>query len=251
MKIKIAISTSFLLLFAIAGPLRAQYASSWWGVRAGVNIASENITTPDNATINMKVGALGGLAYEHWFDDTWGFNASILFDQKGASEVYATSANNREVPLGNGNLSQPYSGNDNFTLNYLEVPLVLQFSFGEGNIVPYIAAGPAFGFLLSASESTTGQIAPVPNLKSYLQTVDVSIYGGLGLEDEIYHGPTITFDAGYAAGLTKVYKSSPTRFATDGKAFPAPIDPTTAKSSDIEITLGIMWPIGTNNGGTL
>ncbi|HET6400721.1 MAG TPA: porin family protein [Candidatus Kapabacteria bacterium] len=255
MKIKIAISTSFLLLFTVTGTLRAQYATSWWGLRAGVSLASESITVPDNATVGIKPGVLGGLAYEHWFDDTWGLNASLLYDQKGVSEVYATSAGARVKNNGAG--PGIYSGNDDFTLSYLEIPVVIKFSFGEGDIRPYVAAGPSFGLLLGGSESPTGDLAPVTDLKSYLQPINVSFYGGLGLSDELYHGPMITFDAGYAGGLTKIYKSNPPgatitnsdgsvtytnpRMATDGQVFPHPIDPTNAKSSDILITVGIMW----------
>ncbi|MFI5201461.1 MAG: porin family protein, partial [Candidatus Kapaibacterium sp.] len=242
---KIAISTSFLLLFTVTGTLRAQYATSWWGLRAGADLANESLTPPDNASVGMRAGALGGLVFEHWFNDTWGLGAGLLYDQKGASETYASSAYNREITV--GSVTTLYSGTDNFTLSYLEVPVLLKFSFGEGDIRPYIAAGPSFGFLLSASENTTsvapneGTIAPIDNLKSYMQSLDVSIYGGLGLADEIYHGPMLTFDAGYAAGMTKIFKSNPTRVATNGQSFPAPIDLSTAKSADIVIAIGILW----------
>lgn len=239
---KIAVSTSFLLLFAFVLPLRAQYATSWWGLRAGVNLASESITAPENSTVGIKPGVVGGLTFEHWFNDTWGLNASLLYIQKGAGEVYATSAGNREIETDTVNKTYTlYSGNDNYTLSYLEIPVIIKFSFGEGDIRPYVAAGPSFGFLLGASETATGNLQPATDFKSNLQSVNVSLYGGLGLSDELYHGPMITFDAGYAAGLTKIYKSSPPRFATDGHSFPQPIDPATAKSSDILITLGLMW----------
>ncbi len=246
---KIAISTSFLLLFTFAGTLRAQYASSWWGLRAGVNLANESLTAQDNSSVSMKAGALGGLVFEHWFNDTWGLSASLLFDQKGASEQYASSAYNREITSDSGKVTTLYSGTDDFSLSYLEIPVLLKFSFGEGDIRPYIAAGPSFGVLLGASESTSsvaaneGTIAPIDNLKSYVQGLDISIYGGLGLADEIYHGPMLTFDAGYASGLTKIFKSTPPRVATNGQSFPASIDLSTAKSADIVIAIGVLWQL--------
>ncbi|HZK75286.1 MAG TPA: porin family protein [Candidatus Kapabacteria bacterium] len=244
---KTAISASLLLLFAIAGPLRAQYASSWWGLRAGVNLANESITIPNNfdASIGIKPGVIGGLVFEHWFDDTWGFSASLLFDQRGTSAVYASSAVNREIEIDTANKTYKlYSGNDNFSLSYLEIPLMLKYSFGEGDIRPYIAIGPSFGFLVSASESVTGDLTPISTLKDSVQSFHASIYGGLGLADELYHGPMITFDAGYAAGLTKIFKTTPnSRAATDGRPFPQPIDLSSAKASDIVITVGIMWKL--------
>ena len=242
MKMKIAVSTSFLLLFAITIPLHAQYATSWWGIHAGVNLASETVTTPDDATVGIKPGVVGALMFEHWFDGTWGLSAGILFDQRGSSDVYATSAANRIKNNGEG--PGIYSGNDDFTLSYIEIPVLLKYAFGEGDIRPYIAVGPSFGYLASASESTTGDLAPISNLKDSLQKFHVAIYGGLGLSDELYHGPMLTFDAGYAAGLTKIFKTTPkSRTATDGQLFPASVDLSSAKSSDILITIGAMWKL--------
>ncbi len=252
MKSKIASFSFALLFFALSTPLRAQYSSSWWGVRLGANFASEGLDSlPASTTTGMKTGVIGGLAYDHWFNDTWGVDISALYDQKGVSEQYSPSAAIRSSALigRNDTPAIVYSGNDNYTLNYIEVPVVVKFSFGMGDIRPYIDAGPSFGFLLGASESADGSVVPVSDLKSYLNSVDVSVYVGLGIADELYHGPMITFDAGYAAGLTKIYKStaSPdalTRLATNGKTFPIPIDPTSAKSGDIRVLLGVMWPIG-------
>lgn len=253
MKSTVASFSIALLLFATSAPLRAQYSSSWWGIRAGANFASQTIDmVPAGTTTAMKTGIIGGLSYGHWFDDTWGINISALYDQKGVSEQYSPNAQNRLVKNPQDtNVSIVLSGNDNYTLSYIEVPIIAKFAFGMGDIKPYIDAGPSVGFLMSASESADGYVVPVSSLKTYLNSVDISLYLGVGLADELYHGPMIVFDAGYAVGLTKIYKSSPvsptnTRVTTNNLAFPDPIDPATAKSSDIRVTLGIMWPIGSS-----
>ena len=51
----------------------------------------------------------------------------------------------------------------------------------------------------------------------------------------IYKGPAITFDAEYETGLAKIFKSEPTR------PFSAPIGQSSATSSEIIITIGLMW----------
>ncbi len=266
---KLAFSSFALVFLLAAAPLRAQYSSSWWGVRAGVNLANESVTLPDNTTANFNAGLIAGLAYEHWFDDTWGLDVSLLFDQKGVQEAYSGSAVNRQIPVGTDSTNL-FAGNDNFNLSYLELPIVIKYSFGEGDIKPYIDAGPTFGFLVGASESTSatsnakGIIAPVgppqlPALKSELNSLDMGVYVGLGITDELYNGPMLLFDAGYSFGLTKIYKNVPTtnytdpnhpsspaqveplRYATDGTVFPYPVDPTNAKSGDLRIVIGAMW----------
>ena len=253
MKTTVAYFSFALLLFAFSTPGHAQYSTSWWGVRVGANFASETFDSlPASATTSMKTGVIGGLAYEHWFDDTWGLDISALYDQKGVSVQYSANAQNRQVQ--NPQDSTKYlvlSGNDNYTLSYIEIPLVVKFAFGMGDIKPYIDAGPSLGILMGASESADGDLVAVPNLKTYLNSIDLSLFLGVGVADELYHGPMITFDAGYAVGLSKIYKSVPTdnsgnfaRSAVEGIPFKDPVNPTSAKSSDIRVTLGIMWPIG-------
>jgi hypothetical protein len=216
----------------------------WLGVRAGANFANETgITPPANATTSIVTGVIGGLEIEYWFDNSWALSASVLYDQKGVGEQYSNSAQNREV----GNVI--YSGNDNFRMTYLEIPVLLKYTMGRGSVRPYLAAGPSIGSLLSASETVSGTLAPLTDLKSDLQSLDLSVYGAVGLIDQIYHGPILSFEVGYAAGMSKLYKSSPPRFvvsqtpATDGLRFPDPIDPSSAKSGDFRVTIGAMWQL--------
>jgi len=218
----------------------AQYSSSWIGVRAGASIASEAIDLPDGASSSFKIGPIGGIEYDHWFNENSGISASVLYTAKGINENYGAAADSRVV----GNTI--YSGDDNFSFNYIEIPIVYKLSFGYGDIKPYVFAGPSIGMLLSASEAPTETIPPVNDLKSHLNTLDISAYFGAGIIDRIYQGPTIFLDLGYAAGLTKVYKEPPPERTPGGpqQAFPLPIDPTNAKSSDIRVTIGVMWKIG-------
>ena len=216
----------------------------WLGVRAGANFANEtSITPPANATTSIVTGGIGGLEIELWFDNSWAVSAGFLYDQKGVGEQYANSAQNREV----GNII--YSGNDNFSMSYIEIPVLLKYTLGRGSVRPYLAAGPSIGSLLSANETASGTIAPLSDLKSDLQSIDLSVYGAVGLIDQIYHGPILSFEVGYAAGMSKIFKLSPTRFvvsqtpATDGLRFPDPIDPSSAKSGDFRVTIGAMWQL--------
>ncbi len=212
--------------------------TTYIGIRAGINVAGESFDSiPLNASDALTIGAIGGLAIEHWFDNNWAISSGILFDQKGTDEQYSSNASNREVG------ETIYSGDDNFTLNYLEIPVLLKYALGVGTIRPYICAGPSFGELLSASESVSGSIEQLSNLKSDLQSTEVSIYAALGLMGQVNHGPLLLFEAGYATGVTNIYKSTPIRIATDGTTFPDPITPANVKSGDIRVTIAAMWPL--------
>lgn len=215
--------------------------TAWIGVRAGANLASESFDSiPLNASTGIKTGLIGGLSFEYWIDNNWAVSAGILFDQKGTDEQYSPNASNRQIPTGTGPI---YSGTDNFSLNYFEIPILLKYALGTGTIRPYICAGPSFGELMSASESVTGSIEPLTDLKSDLQSTDISIYAALGLMDEVYHGPILLFEAGYANGFTNIYKSNPQRTATNGNPFPFPIPLATVTSGDIRVTIAAMWPL--------
>jgi hypothetical protein len=210
-----------------------QKASTWVGFQFGTSIGSESVTLPsdNSATSGFKFGLVLGPDLEHWFSDDWGISTGLLFMQKGVDEQYATSSSAR------GTNGFDTSGNDNFSINYIEVPILLKWAFGYGEIRPFVFAGPSFGFLLSASESTDGEIPPINNLKSYLNTVDYSVVFGAGVMERIFKGPAITFDAEYEAGFAKVYNSEPPR------PFSQPIGQTSATSSEIIITIGAMWGI--------
>jgi hypothetical protein len=213
----------------------------WAGIRAGANLASESFDSiPLNASTGIKTGLIGGLSVEYWIDNNWAISSGILFDQKGTDEQYSANASNRQIPMGTGTI---YSGTDNFSLNYLEIPILLKYALGQGVIRPYICAGPSIGELLNASETVSGNIQQLSDLKSDLQSTDISIYAALGLMDEVYHGPILLFEAGYASGITSIYKSTPTRIATDGTNFPDPITPASVKSGDIRVTVAAMWPL--------
>lgn len=239
----------FVLVFFILLPqaLWAQYSrqsiagSAWLGVTAGASFASETFDSlPENASNGLTTGAMAGITLEYFLDNNWALNIGVQFDQKGTDELYAASAINRQVPPSTGPI---YSGTDNFSFSYFEIPILLKYALGDGDVRPYICAGPSIGYLLSASETVTGTLSPVDNLKSYMASTDISIYAGLGVMDEIYHGPILFFEAGYAAGMTDLFKTTPARVAPDGTPFPDPIDPTSAKSGDIRVSVGAMWQL--------
>ncbi len=242
---------AFLAFFSVSASViqttrgqQFQNPSTLVGIRVGTTLGGQSSgTTTDGTTSGLKFGILGGAQVEHWFSDNWGIGLSVLYNQKGASETYSEGSINHRFTDTTRNIDTICSGTDDFTLNYLEIPIHLKYALGYGDVMPYVFVGPSFGLLLSGSDKTTGLISAIGDVKPFLQSLDISIDFGAGFIDHIYNGPTIFFDAGYSAGISNIYKSNPPRTVTVGGSFPNPIDHTTSKSGDIRIGLGAMWPI--------
>lgn len=223
---------------------RAQISGTLAGFRLGTSFANQSSgTTTDGTTSGMKFGILGGAQVEHWFNDNWGIGLSLLYDQKGVSETYSEGSINHRFTDPARNIDTICSGTDDFTFNYIVIPIHLKYALGYGDVKPYVFVGTSFGMLLSGSDKTTGMISALGDMKPFLQSLDISIDFGAGFMDRFYNGPTFFFDAGYSAGISNIYKSNPPRTITIGGSFPNPIDHSTAKSGDIRIGLGAMWPM--------
>jgi hypothetical protein len=223
----------FVVCASLLSTAHAQEASSWIGIRAGVSLAGESLDSElDGTSTGLKAGLIAGVQFDHWFSDMFALSVQALYDQKGVHEEYGPS-------LAHPNIT---GGTEDFTFSYLEVPVLLKVGFGDASVKPYAFVGPSFGFLMSATDkqALTGSAAPPSasvDYKPYLQSSDISILFGVGLQDEINETTMLLLDAGYAAGLAKVYKSYPLDRGTQL------IDNTSAKSGDIRIAVGVMWKL--------
>ncbi len=213
---------------------------TWIGVRGGLNLASESVdNTVDASSTGMRMGFLGGIQVDQWFSNMWALSVAATMDPKGIHEEYAGQAKSHPKT----------SGNDNFTFNYIEVPVLLRVTFSNGDARPYLFAGPSFGFLSSASEVMDptvhyngDTVSPSP-LKNYLSSTDISIVLGAGFLDKLSDHTMFTIDAGYAFGLTNIYKSGlPARLVTDNKGVTRSlIDNSNAKSADFRVAVAFLY----------
>ena len=229
---KLAASVLLIGLFSLPLAANAQ-PSSWIGARLGVNIASESFTGGHGVSSSAKFAPFGGVQFDHIFDDTWMITSGLVFDQKGSNQTYTSS------DASQGNAS--YDGKDNFTLSYIEIPIIAKMMFGNGDVHPYVYLGPSIGILMSASEDADATVPKSADIKSAANTTEVAINFGGGISLLGGSSSRIFFEAGYSAGLTGAFKSNPVREGTtDASNFP---DLTTAKSGDVRIAVGMMWQL--------
>jgi hypothetical protein len=211
------------VLIVSGSPASAQMSI---GGRIGVDIGSVSYSQslPSGYTSSSHTGILVGGQLDNWFSDMWALSIQLLYDQKGSA--FTIAANN-----GTG-LS---STTGNTVSSYLEIPILVKFAIGSGDFRPYLFAGPSFGFLLAASETNGSQSVSVD---STFNTLDISALVGVGASLSLGHnGPSLLLDIGDAIGLVNVIKNGNTEPVTSQEVSE------TAKTNDIRIAAGIMFPL--------
>ena len=143
-----------------------------FGIKGGVNISDLNFD--DNTSTNSKAGVnIGVLAHIHT-SKTWAIQPELFYSQEGASRN-----------VGDSKIT--------YNLNYLNVPVLLQYMFDNGF---RLEGGPQIGFLLNA-KTKTGDIT-VTNTS--FQSAAVSIPLGAGYLTSSGFG----LDARYVFGLSNI-----------------------------------------------
>jgi hypothetical protein len=168
---KTAIFTASLFLLFTA---KAQQAD--FGLKGGVNIS--NFHFNNNTTTDSKVGLnIGVLAHIH-ASKTWALQPELLYSLEGAQQ---------KIP-GNSKIT--------YNLNYLNVPILLQYLFSNGF---RLEGGPQIGFLLDAKTKTDNVTLNNNSFKSTAFSIPLGIgyltSSGVGL------------DARYVFGLSNINDS--------------------------------------------
>lgn len=159
----------FLCAFIIAGHLSAQKVEL--GVKGGFNIADLHFS--NNITTNSKVGVhLGVLAHIH-ASQKWAIQPEFMYSLEGANNID--------------------DSHTNYTLNYINVPVLLQYMLGRGF---RLEGGPQLDFLLSA-KAKTGDASFITN---HFQSNGVSFPLGFS-----YVGANgVGIDARYVFGMSNI-----------------------------------------------
>jgi hypothetical protein len=207
---------------------------TWIGVRGGVNVGNEQVTTALDASSGARVGILAGVQLDQWISNMFAVSIAGMLDQKGVQQSYpGHSAQHPHV-----------EGEDNYEFSYLEIPITVRAGFGNGDARPYVFAGPSLGFLLSGNEtSSSDSISTITGIKDHLSSTEFSLVFGAGFLDKLSDRLSFTLDVGYAMGLSNIYKDAlPDRTTVnkDGKTVSL-INNSDAKSGDFRIALALLF----------
>ncbi len=155
----------------------ANAQSAHFGIKGGLNASSLN-SSPANSDMQTKIGFNAGiLAHIHTSSEYWAIQPEVYYSSEGTKSK-ANSDNKTE-------------------LGYLNVPVLLQYMFGNGF---RLEAGPQVGFLMNA-KSKAGSTST--DIKSDLNTAVFSIPVGVGYLTSSGLG----FDARYNFGISNINKS--------------------------------------------
>jgi len=172
----------------VAGSAAADFEK---GVKAGVNIA----TLSGDAVKDAKsvTGIVGGVFLSVGFGPL-AVEPDILFTQKGATF-------NQDV-LGTAiKFTQDFS--------YIDIPVLLKYNIiPAGPVKPYIGAGPAVSFLMSAkSKAEIAGATNTTDVKDALQSYDYSVVVDAGVTFSVAV-LKLSADVRYAIGLADISKTS-------------------------------------------
>lgn len=122
-----------------------------------------------------------------------------------------------EIPIGYGTLSlQPGLGfsqkgyeesSSSLGLNYLDLPLLMKVGFLQGDVVPYLTAGPYVAFLVAAKSKSKTFFGEI-DVKELYNKIDCGLIGGVGLDIGISRDIKVGLGANYGMGLLNILDSS-------------------------------------------
>jgi len=203
------------------------------GLKAGVNYA--NISTPDlsivgipnsNANRSFTFGAVADIGIKNGFS----IQPELNFSKKGF-EI------SQGIPLELLNVNLPVGVKAITDLNYLEVPLLGKYSFGNDKVGAYVVAGPTMGYATSGRFKTAASFIidiNVVNRKFDLDALNISrmdVGGTIAAGGTLNVGSTKLFlDARYTHGFKKLDN--------------VPVIDLDFRNTNFAITTGFLIPIG-------
>ncbi len=178
------------------------------GIKGGISVPElKGGGTPQSEGYSSRLAPNFGALINYSLNSYFSLQAEVLFSGQGGKR------NGMQVIDNVPNMPVPpnttlYANFDNETiLNYLEIPVLIKFSFLESSsaFTEYVDAGPYLGILLNAKTQTSGSSSiyldkdgtepvsvngyPIPpqnfnnetNITSDIKTLNVGITGGIGI----------------------------------------------------------------------
>ena len=226
MKNLFLLSLIVLLTLSIS-PLNAQVQL---GLQAGTNLGDVSLDpTPEGVTTGMRAGIMFGGVLFYSFSPTFGLQVEPAYVQKGATVDVSLTEQGMTI-IQEGTLSG----------DYLDIPVMLKASFGDGPVKPYLLAGATVAFLLGDTEleidkatingqDVTNQIpSDEKEQKLEIKSTDFILNFGGGVLIPVGQ-VNIFIEGQYNLGLTDVNDE--------------PNDDMKIKTTGIQIKAGVLFPL--------
>jgi hypothetical protein len=203
---KLFLLSLIVLLTLIISPLNAQVQL---GLQAGTNLGDVSLDpTPEGVTTGMRAGIMFGGILFYSFSPIFGLQVEPAYVQKGAT-----------VDVSTEQLEGTITG------DYIDIPVLLKASFGDGPVKPYLLAGASVAFLLGDVKLKIDNA-----MEETLETKSTDFILNFGGGVLIPAGQVNIFVEGqYNLGLTDVNDD--------------PEDDMEIKSTGIQIKAGVLFPL--------
>jgi len=177
MKFLFVLMTAILMTCAVSAQnINAPKGRLSIGIKGGLNVF--NINNDDNTSFDPRIGFnLGVLSHIH-VAKQWALQPELQFSAQGAKSA---------------------DGNVETKLNYLNVPVLLQYMWDNGF---RLQAGPQAGFLLSAKSEVNNTST---DIKDDFKPIDLGVSFGAGY---IHPATGFGIDARYNLGLSDITESA-------------------------------------------
>lgn len=204
-------SLLFVAALSLSVSLYAQRARNLSvGPMIGFNISN---IRGDIANNSSKVGLVAGGFFNYSIVEHFGISGQITYNQLGAN--FSDAQFNKRLKL-----------------NYLNVPLLAVFYFGEGlrpgTVRPKLFVGPHANILLAARDKNGA------DKKSEFRGADFGATFGGGLNIALQRQRWVNLDVRYGLGLTDIEKNTGANW----------------KNGAFSATLGVSFPLGNYNERT-
>jgi hypothetical protein len=176
-----------ILILGVSLPLHAE--GLVFGVKGGVNMAK---LTGDVGSVDWRTAFTGG-AFLSWpIGEIFVLQPEAIFTMKGAKEQVTFEDTPVDLTV---------------KLTYFEIPILARVNIPtSGTVDPYVFAGPAFGFKVSAKgQAEAGGFTAEEDIEGIAST-DVGIVAGAGLEFRLT-SIRLLIEGRYEAGLMNVNDS--------------------------------------------
>lgn len=183
-----------LLLGSLLIPARAQAqeGTTRFGVEGGLTLAKLENSGPDvdSVSVDYDRGFAVGLFLDSPLGGGLSLQPALLYERRTGEVEFAPEAVDVE-----GDLLQ-------IRMSYVELPLLLRYTAGDGSVRPVLFAGPAASLNLKAETRTTfGNGAETTiDIKDEVSDFDLGVALGAGLQ----FGESVSLDARYTIGLLDV-----------------------------------------------
>lgn len=171
-------------LFALnVNDLKAQ--DTKFGIKGGATLYSVTTSFAGfEESSNSKIGFAAGVFMEKSFNDLLSLQVEGLYVQKGGEEE-----------------GDDFFGDENITLSYIDVPVLVKFNIPlDGTVQPFVYGGGFVGYLLDATASEDDF---EDDISDFLNDINYGLSFGVGASFGM-----LSLDIRYDMGLANIYDDS-------------------------------------------